>query len=160
MRSILAVLMLASAAAAHAGSAQDFDFWVGSWELTWPKDGAGINVITKMLDDKVILEAFDGRPSSPLVGRSVSVYDPKKDVWRQTWVDNQGGYLDFVGRMYPDGRMILGREAEQAGKAILQRMVWFNISTDSFDWHWEQSSDGGQTWTVQWPIHYRRAGGG
>ena len=56
--------------------------------------------------------------------------------------------------------MILGREAEQAGKAILQRMVWFNISTDSFDWHWEQSSDGGQTWTVQWPIHYRRAGGG
>ena len=30
--------------------------------------------------------------------------------WKQTWVDNEGGYLDFVGES-KDGQMILSREA-------------------------------------------------
>ena len=54
MRKFLAMLMLAATATAQAGSARDFDFWVGSWELTWPKDGTGINVVTKMLDLSLI----------------------------------------------------------------------------------------------------------
>jgi hypothetical protein len=35
-------------------------------------------------------------------------------------------------------------------------MVYKNISADSFDWSWEQSKDGGQSWMVIWPIHYSR----
>jgi hypothetical protein len=35
-------------------------------------------------------------------------------------------------------------------------MVFFNIKPDSLDWSWEASTDGGKTWTVQWPIHYAR----
>ena len=142
---------------ALAGSAADFDFWIGSWELSWPKDSKGYNLVTKILDDKVVLESFDGRPATPLVGRSLSVYDAKADVWRQTWVDNQGGYLDFEGGMQPDGRMVLSREAERDGKRFLQRMVWFDIGTDGFTWHWERSDDGGETWKLVWPIQYRRA---
>jgi hypothetical protein len=35
-------------------------------------------------------------------------------------------------------------------------MVWKNISAAEFDWSWEASRDGGKTWQVNWPIHYKR----
>jgi hypothetical protein len=53
--------------------------------------------------------------------------------------------------------MILAREATRGdGTRFLQRMVFKNISASEFDWSWEASKDGGETWTVQWPIHYKR----
>jgi hypothetical protein len=92
----------------------------------------------------------------PLRGKSVSTFDGRSGKWKQTWVDNQGGYLDFVGQ-FENGQMILSRiGAKPDGTKILQRMVWKNISHDEFDWSWESSSDGGKTWKVVWPIHYKR----
>jgi hypothetical protein len=71
-------------------------------------------------------------------------------------VDNEGGYLDFVGE-FSDGRMTLFREATgRDGKKLLQRMVFKNIRPDQLDWSWERSEDGGKSWTVVWPIHYER----
>ena len=37
----------------------------------------------------------------------------------------------------------------------LQRMVWKDISANELDWNWEASSDGGEAWQVEWPIHYK-----
>ena len=55
------------------------------------------------------------------------------------------------------GQVILAREsAKPHGTKSMQRMVFKNISHDEFDWSWEASSDEGKTWTVQWPIHYKR----
>ena len=34
-----------------------------------------------------------------------------------------------------------------------------NIARDALDWRWERSDDNGQTWQVQWQIHYHRQGG-
>jgi hypothetical protein len=34
-------------------------------------------------------------------------------------------------------------------------MVWKNITANELDWSWEASHDGGKTWQVQWPIHYK-----
>ena len=83
---------------------------------------------------------------------------PRAGKWKQTWVDNEGGYLDFVGE-FKDGQMILGRAAVRPdGTKALQRMVFKNITHNEFDWSWESSTDGGKTWQVQWPIHYKRKG--
>jgi len=30
-------------------------------------------------------------------GRSISIFDATDKKWKQTWVDSQGSYLDFVG---------------------------------------------------------------
>jgi hypothetical protein len=35
-------------------------------------------------------------------------------------------------------------------------MVWKNITPNELDWSWEFSQDGGKSWEVQWPIHYKR----
>ena len=45
---------------------------------------------------------------------SVSTFDARAQQWKQTWVDNQGGYLDFTGG-WQDDRMILQRDAERDG---------------------------------------------
>jgi hypothetical protein len=55
---------------------------------------------------------------------SVSTFVTRAGKWKQIWVDNKGGYLDFVGEC-KDGKMILSREADAPDSAnILQRMVW------------------------------------
>lgn len=135
--------------------AAQFDFWVGEWELTWGEEDRGANSIEKILDGCVIVENFDGTPSIPLKGMSVSSYSRQLKKWQQTWVDNKGGYLDFVGE-YQGDRMILTREFLKDDEKVMQRMVWYNISEDALDWNWERSMDNGKTWEVLWTIHYER----
>jgi Protein of unknown function (DUF1579) len=140
---------------------QQLDFWVGEWDLTWPgtKPGdvqRGTNSVRRVLDNCVVEENFSGGDEMHLRGKSVSIFDTRAGKWKQTWVDNEGGYLDFVGE-FIDGQMILGREVTRPdGAKNLQRMVYKNISKDQFDWSWESSQDTGKTWHVIWPVHYRR----
>ncbi len=140
---------------------KQLDFWVGDWELTWPGTNAGetahgSNNVKRILDGCVVQENFSGLESMPLRGTSASVFDTRSNHWKQTWVDNQGSYLDFTGN-FQDGQMILQRSAVGPdGKTFLQRMVWKNIGPQEFDWSWEASRDEGKTWQVQWPIHYKR----
>ena len=135
--------------------AGQFDFWVGKWDLTWGEDGKGTNSIEKIMDGCVIQENFDGTPSIKLKGTSVSTFSKQLGKWQQTWVDNSGGYLDFVGG-FQDGKMILSRQLVRDDKKLMQRMVWFNISENEFDWNWESSEDDGATWKILWSIHYKR----
>jgi hypothetical protein len=139
-----------------APEASQFDFWVGEWDLTWNDTITGTNVITKELDGCVIHENFSA-PSNSFKGKSYSVYNPKQGVWKQTWVDNQGSYLDFTGGLEGD-KMILKRSfVGPMENTVIQRMVYFNISQDSLDWSWESSQDDGKTWKQNWLIHYKRA---
>jgi len=137
-----------------APEANQFDFWVGEWEATW-EGGKGTNTITKILGGCVIHEEFKAEGESPLLGISNSLYVNRVKKWKQTWVDNQGSYLDFIGKWEGD-KMILSRSVKNDGVSISQRMVWFNISETEFDWNWESSNDNGNTWKVNWKIKYKR----
>jgi Protein of unknown function (DUF1579) len=140
---------------------QQLDFWVGEWELTWPSSKPmevqhGSNSVRRVLDGCVVEENFSGGDDMHLRGRSLSIFDTRSGKWKQTWVDNEGAYLDFVGT-FTDGQMTLGREITLPdGSRNQQRMVFKNISKNEFDWSWEASKDGGKSWTVVWPIHYKR----
>src|SRR5437899_3037454 len=104
---------------------RQFDFWIGEWDVTWGDDGKATNSIQRILDDRVIQESFHAASSPPFRGMSVSVFD--QGMWRQTWVGNNGSYLDFAGE-FQDGKMDLRRRAILDGKPIIQRMVWYNIA--------------------------------
>ena len=140
---------------------KQLEFWIGEWDLTWPGDkpsehGHGTNSIRRVMDGCVVEENFSGGASMHLRGMSVSTFDSTTHKWKQTWVDNEGGYLDFIGE-FKDGQMILAREATvKDGNKVLQRTVFKNISATELDWSWERSLDGGRTWQVMWPIHYTR----
>ena len=134
---------------------RQLDFWVGSWDLTWEKDKKGTNTITRALGNCVILENFNGGDSMTLRGMSVSTYNPDTGKWYQTWVDNDGTYLDFVGGMQGD-KMILSRTVTRDGKELRQRMIFHDIRPDSLIWDWQRSTDQGKTWENMWTINYRR----
>ena len=129
-----------------------FDFWLGEWNVTWGEDGKGTNHIERILDGKIIQENFI---APDLHGMSVSSYDPERSLWCQTWVDNNGTYLDFTGK-FEDNRMILSRDALVKGQACKQRMVWYDIQENRLEWNWERSDDNGKSWRVLWQIHYTR----
>lgn len=129
-----------------------FDFWLGEWDVRWGEDGKGTNSITRILDGKIVQENFI---SPDLHGMSLSAYDPERKLWCQTWVDNNGTYLDFTGK-FEEGKLILVRDTIVRGEKCKQRMVWYDIQEDEFNWNWERSDDDGSTWRTLWQIHYKR----
>ena len=132
-----------------------FDFWLGTWRGTWARDGApgeATNYVTSEYGGHVIHERFT---SQGFNGMSVSVFDEPEGVWKQTWVDDAGSYLDFTGGWDGDA-MILEREAIDDDGLFRQRMVWHNIRPDGFEWLWQRSTDG-DNWTTRWRIDYKRA---
>jgi hypothetical protein len=144
---------------------RQFAFWVGDWDIqsrqrspggdAWV-EGKCINHVRRILNGRVIEERFDGSQlSPPLSGLSVSAYNRALGRWQQTWVDDEGNYLDFIGGWQGD-RMVLSRTAERGGRRVLQRMVWQDITPDRLTWTWESSADGGKTWRVLWELRYTR----
>lgn len=140
-----------------------FDFWVGNWEASWKEKGdtmgRGTNSIEKMLDGTVIQEHFqilEGQ-NEGFKGTSISVYQKQQNTWRQAWADNQGGYYDFTGKIDGDKRIFQTKVVEMGdGKELTQRMVFYDITEDSMTWDWESSEDGGESWTLNWRIFYKR----
>jgi hypothetical protein len=136
----------------------ELDFWLGQWAVSWD-GGAGTNRLERILGGHVIHEQFEGvssGDSGALHGQSWSVFEPARELWRQTWVDDQGGYFDLIGGRV-DGWFAFVRDAPERGGQARQRMVFRDIEPDRCRWTWELSLDGGTTWEVRWEIAYRRA---
>lgn len=132
------------------------DFWLGSWDARWEASpnmpaGAGTNVVTRDFGGCVIHEHFDG---AGMHGESWSLYQARAGMWRQTWVDDQGGY--FALRGGADGDDFVLTVYSIANNAPVQRMVFEDIAPASFTWRWQSSPDAGGTWTDAWVIHYVR----
>jgi hypothetical protein len=175
MRAILASILAAALAACASASAQQtpqqtaqapcstpefrqMDFWLGTWDAYYSADAAapgGRNVITRAYGGCVIQEDFDGGAQAQgLIGHSVSTYHAQAGRWRQTWVDNQGGYFALVGG--PEGDRFVLVNHRLSDNAPVQRMVFEDITPRSFTWRWQASADAGATWTDSWVIYYRR----
>ena len=138
------------------------DFWIGNWELrtlspdtsqeSGFREGKATNTVRKILDGCVIEENFEG---PDLSGKSYSTYSKGRGGWYQTWVDNSGSYMPFIG-VFEDSRKIFRMEVERNGRKILFQMVFYKIEENSFTWDWERSVDGGETWKLLWRIEYAR----
>ena len=142
-----------------APEASQFDFWVGNWQLNWKDpDGTvktGTNIITKILGGCVIEENFTSGDGT-FLGRSVSVYNPSKKIWQQTWVDNNGAYMDFTGGKDGENMYMQRKVLNKTGKEVIQKMTFTDIKESSFTWLWESSADNGATWMQIWKIQYTR----
>ncbi len=134
--------------------ANSFDFWVGDWDCVF-EGGDARNSITRDFAGHVVTEHFQIVTPEPWTGMSVSVYNQAQDIWRQTWVDESGSYWHFVGSIV-DGDPSFGTPQPVDADQTYKRMVFSNITEDSFDWRWEPSPDL-QQWTENWAIRYQRS---
>ena len=167
MKSFAAAAAVVASLAAHGQAPapgcdtpqhRQMDFWIGDWDAEYVQNGVKArsrNRITKVLDGCAIFEEFSGAPGMGLDGRSYSAYDRASNQWKQTWVDNSGADLDFVGSEV-DGNRVFAREFQRQGRTIKQRMVFRDVTRDAFKWLWQRSDDNGATWTTTWEIDYRR----
>ena len=140
---------------AQQDAARQFDFWLGEWDCAWADGGRGTNSVYLDLGDAVVVESFDARPTMAYQGLSFSVYDRSARCWKQTFVDTDANYLDFVG-VFEDGEMELRRWAEFEGGTAIFRMRWHEIERKSLEWEYARSDDGGESWSSLWEISYRR----
>lgn len=138
-----------------------FDFWLGDWHATWIDSGKtyhATNSVEKKMNGHFIHESFaitDG-PNKGYKGESFSTLDKQSGLWKQTWIDNQGAYLDFVGKQEGDVKIFERSFTNKAGDNIRQRMRFRNIQKGSFDWDWQSSKNNGE-WIMLWQLKYTKA---
>jgi hypothetical protein len=133
---------------------RQFDFWLGDWEVRGAQDKVlGHNRISGILEGCALLEEWTGAAGG--VGTSLNAYDATSRKWRQTWIDNSGGRLDLVGGL-EGGRMVLTGEGRGANGGTVHHRVSFEPSAAGVRQLWEQSTDGGTTWSVSFDGMYRK----
>ena len=146
---------------------RQLDFWIGDWNVAvhsratptsdqW-SDQRGTQHVTPTLSGCAIEEHFTAAPPAPWAGRSFSAFDVLSHQWRQTWVDDSGGYLAFTGGPDGDAFTFVGEPRDLGGVKFQMRMVFSKISHDALHWEWQRSEDGWATHALLMAIDYTRA---
>lgn len=157
----LSALVLVSTAVAQTPppvpppEARQFDFWIGAWEVFSP-DGKkqGENRIEPMAGGWGLREDWTG--TGGYTGQSLNTWMPDKQQWQQFWI-GVGGALELAGGLNDQGEMVLGgKSTGPDGKETRQRITWTPNPDGTVRQHWEQSPDGGQSWTTVFDGLYRK----
>ena len=143
---LVLLTMPASAAPCDTPEHRQFDFWIGEWTVTNPAGRtAGTNKISRIAGGCALLEEWTG--ASGLSGKSLNIYDTSRKVWHQTWVDGSGLLLQLDGT-FESGSMRLGNATS--------RITWTPLEGGAVRQLWEQTNDGGKTWTVAFDGKYSK----
>ena len=134
-----------------------FDFWIGEWSVTNPAGKvAGQSRIESIAGGAGLLENWSG--AGGYTGRSLNAYNVAKKQWQQYWVGSDGGVLELAGGLV-DGRMVLAAERSVKGQPRIERITWTPNADGTVRQLWEQSTDGGETWTTAFDGLYRKKSG-
>ena len=143
----------------------DFDFWIGTWDVTQNGQPAGHNHIQRIDQGCALMESWTSATSN-FTGHSLNFFDPQSGQWNQLWLDSSGTVLRLAGGLQtaPGGdagstvqAMVLEGETPGAdGSPVRNRITWTPAADGSVRQHWETSTDGKQ-WTTAFDGQYVRA---
>lgn len=133
---------------------QQFDFWVGTWDVHRPRGRVIVrNVIQSRLEGHLILEHWDG---AGLVGKSFNYWDPAAEWWVKRWVPDNGNKVVMTGR-YREGAMRLdGTLSFDHGETVGHRASFTPNDDGTVTQRIQLSRDGGETWGPPWDGIYFR----
>jgi hypothetical protein len=134
--------------------ARQFDFWVGTWEVSAQGKVAGENRIESILGGWALRESYATKGA--YAGHSYNSYNAPAQRWEQFWVDNSGTVLHLTGGLNGEGEMVLSGERITSDGSVVDRITWTPRDDGSVRQHWEVSSDGGATWETAFDGIYRR----
>lgn len=123
---------------------QQFDFWVGKWEVTDTAGNVqGENTITKIEDGCTLQEKWVGTKGT--TGTSLNYYDSSDSTWNQLWIDKNGGILKLKGH-FNDNKMILKSElaTNKTGKQYYNQITWTKIDDKTVSQLWDIYTSGGK----------------
>lgn len=132
-----------------------FDFWIGKWDVGSNGQPAGTNEIIPVSGDCVLYENWTSVAGT--TGKSFNFYDSAEGHWRQIWIGDQGGVIEFTGG-FDSGVLRYTAETKNPGGGVtLHKLAFYPNSDGSVRQHWQQSTDGGQTWQDAFDGHYVRS---
>jgi len=130
---------------------QQFDFWIGHWDVyQWTPTGPagtatiGTNDIEPILEHCALVENWSAAGGGK--GKSVNFYDTNVGKWRQIWVADGGGSLDYTGEFRDGAMRFEGWTLGANGGRVLQKLTFFPIARDTVRQLFESSIDSGKTW--------------
>jgi hypothetical protein len=138
----------------------DFDFNIGTWKthirrLQHPLAGSntwveldGTVVTRKVWGGRASLEEIEANGSTGhFEGLTLFLYNPQSHQWSLNFANRNGGTLNppSIGE-FKDGRGEFFDQESFDGRAILVRIVWSDIVSDSHRFEQSFSDDGGKTW--------------
>ena len=133
---------------------QQFDFWVGEWEVFDLKGTKqGENRITKTENGCLLIERWTSARGN--TGQSYNFYDPVTGKWRQVWV-SQGMSIDYEGGLNAAGAMVLEGEIHYHNRrAFPFRGTWSRQADGSVRQHFDQFDPATKKWTAWFTGIYR-----
>jgi hypothetical protein len=156
---------------AHAvGTARDFDFWMGSWNVRnrllrarlqgsdeWDEFASTV-VARPILDGLGNEDEFRTSWGGGFVAMSFRFFDPASRRWSIYWADaRRPGLLDppVIGGFAGDTGIFEGPDTFE-GRPIVVRFVWSRVTTPTPRWEQSFSEDGGETWELNWTMDFTR----
>jgi hypothetical protein len=107
------------------------------------------------IDRMQVLDPPDGEPFE---GFTLRLYDPNAAIWQIWWSSTRapgqldppvlGSWVDDIGRFECDDII--------AGRPVKVRFEWRRDDPAAPTWQQFFSADGGQTWTPNWLMEFRR----
>jgi hypothetical protein len=148
----------------------DFDFLVGSWNVHNRR-------LLDFLDPDSGWEEFPGRtegsvhfaggahfdeiafPTKGVSGLTLRLHDRDSGAWSLNWASSRTGRLDppVRGRFGADGTGEFFGDDTYDGKDVKVRFRWSGISSSTARWEQSFSTDGGDTWVLNWTMEMTKA---
>ena len=89
-------------------------------------------------------------------GLGLTTYDREAKMWQNSWVDNMSGRQTMTSGEMTDGTMILTGTDMKQGMKIHVRQTTHNITEKGFEWKYEMSMDGGETYMTAMTATYKK----
>jgi len=134
----------------------EFDFWVGAWDVHIA-DGtfAGSNVIERAQRGCVLIENWNSASGGS--GMSINYVDKRTGEWVQIWNDANGNQINIRGGLTGEGMHLAGTIHYVAnGTSAAFQGLWTLLPDGRVRQYFQQSSDGGETWTAWFEGFYTR----
>lgn len=140
----------------HNEAFRAFDFWAGDWEVHGP-DGAyaGSNSIRRAERGCVLIENWTSVSGG--TGMSINYLDDITGEWVQIWNAEGGSQIHIRGGMTDEGMRLVGTlHTVGDGRTLPFRGLWTQLDDGRVRQFFEQSTDGGATWTPWFEGFYSR----
>ncbi len=124
---------------------RQFDFWLGEWDVQVSGQTIANSRIEKMLDGCVVQENW--MPFGGIEGKSWNFYNSSTKKWEQVWM-SAGSTLKFEGTLHDGALHYEGLTPLPGGVKRQEKLTFTPLPQGKVRQFWEQSTDGGKTWTT------------
>lgn len=133
------------------------DFLIGDWTYkakSYQADGTYVNQHyesqAKYIFSKTGIQddfAFRNAKGEVIIlGTTIRSYNPFKKAWRMLWYSNHLNSMTEMEGRYENGRFIFEGKGKDLQNSYLEKIVFYNITENSYSWKMDRSYDNGKSW--------------